>query len=172
MLFRSHGGLLAPHLPADQQPAMLARALTAAAAIRDDSARAQALTALAPHLPPDLLARALTTATAIPNDYYRAQALTGLAPHLPPDLLGEALDATPKMSGVTFAALLQRSRLLPSRDEEAAYLDLLRKSINGPGRGVCLYLITETVPAIAEIGGVRSIEQCVSAVIDVHRWWP
>ena len=46
---------LAPHLPADQQPAVLAQALTAATAIPGDSARAQALTGLAPHLPPDLL---------------------------------------------------------------------------------------------------------------------
>ena len=63
---------------------MLAQALTAATAIPDDSARAQALTGLAPHLPPDLLAQALTAATAIPSDYDRARALTGLAPHLPP----------------------------------------------------------------------------------------
>ena len=47
---------------------MLAQALTAATAIPDDYARAQALTELAPHLPPDLLAQALTAATAIPDD--------------------------------------------------------------------------------------------------------
>ena len=66
----------------EEQPAVLAQALTAATAIRGDSARARALTGLAPHLPPDLLAQALTAATAIPDDDVRAQALTraGAAP--------------------------------------------------------------------------------------------
>ena len=47
---------------------MLAQALTAATAIPGDYDRAQALTALAPHLPADLLAQALTAATAITGD--------------------------------------------------------------------------------------------------------
>ena len=80
---------------------MLAQALTAATAIPDDSARAWALTGLAPHLPADqqpaVLAQALTAATAIPGDAARAWALTGLAPHLPADqqpaVLAQALTA-------------------------------------------------------------------------------
>ncbi len=75
-----------------EQPGVLAQALTAATAIRDVSSRARALTGLAPHLPADLLAQALTAATAIPSDF-----LTGLAPHLPagqqPAVLAQALTA-------------------------------------------------------------------------------
>ena len=71
---------------APARPSLLAQALTAATAITDDHARAQALTALAPHLPADQQPRAgqaLTAATAITDDSARAQALTALAPHLP-----------------------------------------------------------------------------------------
>ena len=81
----------------EEQPALLAQALTAATAIPYDYARGQALAEVGPHLPPDLLAQALTAASAIPDDHYRARALTGLAPHLPADqqpaVLGQALTA-------------------------------------------------------------------------------
>ena len=43
---------LAPHLPADQQPHVLAQALTAATTITDEYSRAEALTGLAPTYPP------------------------------------------------------------------------------------------------------------------------
>ncbi len=167
---------LARHLPADQQPAVLAQALAAATAIDGDPARAIALTWLAPHLPADqqpaVLAQALTAATAIDDDDDRAQALTGLAPHLPADLLAQALEAIPKTSTETLTALLQRSRSVLSRTEDVGYLNLVRESIRRTDRRACLGLLTTVAPAVAEIGGVSAIEQCVHAVIDVHRWWP
>ena len=49
---------LAPHLPADQQPDVFRRALSAASGVQDFS-RESVLTALAPHLPADLLGEAL-----------------------------------------------------------------------------------------------------------------
>jgi hypothetical protein len=162
---------LAPHLPADQQPAVLAQALTATA-IATDSARAEALTRLAPHLPADLLAQALTAATAIADDDLRAGVLTGLAPHLPADLLAQAVKAAPKTGIEPQTALLQRGRSVFPRDQDAMYVDLLRESITGTERSVCFMLLTAAAPAVAEIGGVRTIEQCVNAVSDVHRWWP
>ena len=155
---------------------MLAQALTTATAIRDDSARARALTGLAPHLPPNqqpaVLAQAFTAAAAIPSDYTRAHALTALAPHLSPDLLGQALEAAPKASPETLTALLQRSRSVLAPDENAAYVNLLREGINGTDRIVCSDLLTAVAPDVAEIGGMHAVEQCVHAVIDVHRWWP
>ncbi|MBE3206429.1 hypothetical protein [Parafrankia sp. CH37] len=55
----------------------------------------QALSELAPHLPPDqrgpVLTQALTTATTIDQPYARARALSRIARHLPPDLLPQAL---------------------------------------------------------------------------------
>ena len=76
-----------------EQPAVLAQALTAATAITDDSVRARALAGLAPQLPAELLAQALTAATALADDYARGEALAGLAPQLPVELLAQALTA-------------------------------------------------------------------------------
>ena len=66
-------------------------ALEIARAIADEKYRAEALSALAPHLPPDqqpaVWAEALAATATIANDDFgsRAKALTALAPHLPPD---------------------------------------------------------------------------------------
>ena len=88
---------LAAHLPAEEQPPVLAQALAAATTLTDDHARAKALTGLAPHLPADLLAQALAAAATLTDDFDRAQALTGLAAHLPaeeqPPVLAQALAA-------------------------------------------------------------------------------
>ena len=137
-----------------------------------DRTRAQALTELAPQLPPDLLAQALSAATTIPDDDDRAGALTGLAPRLPPDLLAQALKATPKTSVETLSALLQASRSVLPRYEDAVYVYLLRVSFNGVDREACFNLIASAAEAVSEIGGMSAIEQCVHAVMDVHRWWP
>mgnify|MGYP001491053156 FL=1 len=61
---------------------MLAEALTAARQIGDERARANALRALAPHLPPELLAEALTAALKIGAEGARTNALRALAPRL------------------------------------------------------------------------------------------
>ena len=86
-----------------------------------------------------MLDQALSAATAIPDDANsvragaltggadRAQVLTALAPHLPPYLLAQALEATPKTSIEALTALLQRSRSVLPRDEDAAYVNLLRR---------------------------------------------
>ena len=98
---------LAPHLPAR----LLAQALAAATAITRDYSRAEALTALAPHLPDpaaELLAQALAAATAITSDDRRAEALTALAPHLPeaqrPSVLAQALAAATATTNEQFRA--------------------------------------------------------------------
>ena len=75
---------------------ILKEALAAATTISNEYIRSQALTALAPHLPPGLLNQALA-GTATCSDYRRAEMLAALAPHLPPhqqaDALAQALDA-------------------------------------------------------------------------------
>ncbi len=62
----------------------MGEALAAARAIGDESDRAQALAALAPHLDPQHLGEALTAARAIKSKSARAQALAALAPRLEP----------------------------------------------------------------------------------------
>jgi hypothetical protein len=84
---------LAPHLPAEQQPAVYAEALAAARTIANEYRRSEALAALAPHLPPHLFAEALAAARTIADEYWRSRALAALAPHLPTHLFAEALAA-------------------------------------------------------------------------------
>ena len=69
-----------------------AQGLAYAQQVREFRQRAEALSAMAPHLSDSLLSIALGTALGIQDDYYRAYALSGLAPHLPPELLQQALD--------------------------------------------------------------------------------
>ena len=89
--------LLAPQLPAKQQAAVLAEALAAASQIGAEGARANALRALAPHLPLRLLTKALTAARQIGNKRLRVNTLRALAPYLPAEqeaaVLAEALIA-------------------------------------------------------------------------------
>jgi hypothetical protein len=163
---------LAPYLPADDIP----EAFAAAAAIGNDSDRALALAGLSLHLPANqqsaVLAQALTDVVAIRSGSGRALALMKLAPYLPANLMARALEATPRTSPDTLIALLQRSRSLFTRADDAAYISLLRESIDGTNRRVCFELLRVVAAAIAEIGGTGAIEHCVHAISDVHRWWP
>jgi len=59
--------------------------------IRDESYRSHALSALAPHLPPELLAQAMQAAQGIGREIPRTEALHALAPYLPPELQAQAL---------------------------------------------------------------------------------
>jgi NB-ARC domain len=89
-------GALAPRLPADLLPA----ALELARAVEDQGPLAQALAALAPHLPAvdrrAALADALGLARAVPDPDARAHTLAAVAPSLPArerhDALAEALE--------------------------------------------------------------------------------
>jgi hypothetical protein len=165
---------LAPLLPADQQSDVLAQALSVANAIPDAYFRSEALTVVGSYLPADqqsaVLVQALSAATAISGESSRTR-LTWLARQLPAELLAWSMKTVPKTSAEVLTALLQRGRSVFPRAEDAAYLDLLRESMNGASRSVCLGVLTESTPAIAEIGGTRAIEQCVNAVVDVYRWW-
>ncbi|RMF22823.1 MAG: hypothetical protein D6765_13835, partial [Bacteroidetes bacterium] len=75
---------------------VLFEALDIAREIVDERYRAEALAALAPHLPEkkrqEVLREALEVARAIENEGNRAEALSALTPHLPEALLSEALD--------------------------------------------------------------------------------
>ena len=98
--------LMTVHTSGTHDSTSLAEALAAATTIRDDYARARALTGLAPHLPadqqPGVLGQALAAATIL-SDSDRARALTALAPHLPadqqPGVLGQALAAATTLIG-------------------------------------------------------------------------
>jgi hypothetical protein len=88
---------LAPHLADDRN--LLAEAVVAARETERQSLRAEALVALAPHVPADecavLIAEALEDAGAEENGPNRAEALVALAPHLAgdSDLLAKAFAA-------------------------------------------------------------------------------
>lgn len=159
---------LAPHLP----PNLLAQSLATAKAITDDRERADTLTSLAPHLPHGLLAEALTATATIADWSARARTLANLAPQLPPQLLGEALALTPRTSLDALIAILERASSLLTADEHAAFINLLRKGLDGTNRRTSLTILAQVTPAIAEIGGAVTIQECAGAIADVHRWWP
>lgn len=78
----------------------------------------------------------------------------------------------PRTSSDTLAAILDRGRSVIPREQDIAYVDLLRESLTGTERRICFDVITAVAPAVAEIGGMRAIEQCAAAIVDVRRWWP
>jgi hypothetical protein len=108
-----------------------ARALEVALAIADKEARATALAALAPHLPPHLLAEALAAARTIDDEYWRSRALAALAPHLPaeqqPAVYADALAAARTIADEygRSAALAALAPHLPAEQQPAVYADAL-----------------------------------------------
>jgi hypothetical protein len=89
---------LALQLDVESRRDVLRAALVAIPSIYDydygsAGARADALSALVPHLPLELLPHALAAARAIRGTGARAEALGALAPYLPPELLRKALAA-------------------------------------------------------------------------------
>ena len=165
-------GSLAPGLP----PELFPQALAAVFAMPGGSGRAEALAALAPRLPPDLLAQALAAATAITDNSGRAEALISLVPHLPADqqggALSQALAAASRTGSETRVKVLKTARSAHFRDGSGSYVHLLRDSLSGIDRTVCLRVIEAAAPAISEIGGGAAIQQCVDAIVAAHRWWP
>jgi hypothetical protein len=104
-----------------------ARALEVALAIADKEARATALAALAPHLPPHLLADALAAARTIADEDWRSRALAALAPHLPPHLLADALAAARTIADeyLRSRALAALAPHLPAEQQPAVFADAL-----------------------------------------------
>jgi hypothetical protein len=108
-----------------------ARALEVALAIADKEARATALAALAPHLPPHLLADALAAARTIADEYWRSRALAALAPHLPaeqqPAVYADALAAARTIADEYWRsrALAALAPHLPAEQQPAVYADAL-----------------------------------------------
>jgi hypothetical protein len=127
------------HMPAEQQvkciEALLKagvalpweRTLEVCLAIEDEFHRAEALIALAPHLPPAVLAEALSAARAITDEHSRAEALIALAPHLPPAVLAEALSAARAITdeATRARALCDLALHLPPTDQPAVLAEAL-----------------------------------------------
>ncbi|MGQ9927598.1 MAG: hypothetical protein ACUVS4_12110, partial [Chloroflexaceae bacterium] len=124
----------------------LREALAAARAITDADDRAEALAALAPHLPPDLLREALAAARAITDADDRAEALAALAPHLA---------ATPMAD----AAFLPTLRLLAQR-----------------GRPALLGGLAALAPWLAAVAARAAQPAApallAQAIVDTARCWP
>ncbi|NPA91581.1 MAG: hypothetical protein GXO55_09070, partial [Chloroflexi bacterium] len=113
------------------------------------SLRAEALAALAPHLPEDLMAQALGAARMIASDRYRAEALAALAPHLPQDLMAQALVAARKIRDQDHRALALAA-LAPHlpQDLMAQALDAARKIESAQYRAKALAALA---PRLAEL---------------------
>jgi hypothetical protein len=158
---------LAPWLTTD----MLAEALTAATSPTNMFA-SLTLTVLAPYMPSELLAEAISAAASpVTPSHHRNDIIEGVVFHLPAGLLAPALAATSRTSfpASTLKAILRRSWTISPGNE---YINLLRSSLAGTDRDTCFEIITEATPNIAAVCGTRAIEECTTAIEDVHRWWP
>ena len=119
---------------------------------------------------PTVLAQALAAASMVAD--YCTEMLNGMVPYLPPDLVIEALAASPTTSAEALTAVLKKGNFVLPPEGVPAFVGLLRDGLNGTDRDACLGLIKAVAPTIAEIGGVGAIQQIISAVADVYRWWP
>ncbi|MFN3374162.1 MAG: hypothetical protein ACK44M_11400, partial [Chloroflexus sp.] len=119
-------------------------ALAAARAIKGEWWRAEALGALAPHLPAGLLGEALAAARAIEDAEKCAEALGALAPHL---------------------AELPRAQLYKSWAETLPILAQRR-------RRDLLADLRALTPVIAALGGEKAVAEAARAIADVGQWWP
>ncbi|RMD64661.1 hypothetical protein D6833_04075, partial [Candidatus Parcubacteria bacterium] len=170
------------HLP----ESLLADALHAARGIEIESHRAEALAALAPHLPeeewPQVLAQALAAARSIRNEDDRARALAALAPHLPESLLADALHAArsirdeddraralaalaPHLAQLSCATLY--SLWAGDNDSEGTLAFLAQRT-----RRDLLSDLRALQEVILALGGEAAVAETARAIMDVGRWWP
>jgi hypothetical protein len=126
---------------------VLAEALSAARAIRDEQARAAALIPLAPHLPAGLLSEALNAARAIGDVGYRSRAL---------------------------AALVLRLVVLPSQDLRPLWAQTLPCLAARTRRDLLTDLrsLTPVLLALARRNASTELREVAQAITDVARWWP
>ena len=163
---------LAPFLPE-----LLPEALAAVWEIQfqDEYYLADALSSLAPILPPDLLPEALAAAREIQDDRGRALALNSLAPILPPDLLPEALAAAREIqseSDRTYALSSLADKL--SQIQKTPLFDYWRDTL----QILCVHTrpnllndINILTPVIFTLGGQQAVKDIANAIKDVSRWW-
>src|SRR5262249_36521091 len=120
----------------------------AARAMRDEGARAEVLSGLAPHLgEPErsrALAEALAAARAIRDVESRAEALSGLAPRLVS---------------------------LPGSSLVRLWSNVLHNSSVRERRGL-LSDLKALSPLILALGGPEGAREVASAILDSGRWWP
>ena len=163
---------LARHTTGDEKRAALAEALAAARRVTRDSPDAHisdnGMKELVALLPPDLLAEALNVIIDIQNYQSQGQLLAELIPRLPPDLLVSAVAPARLFGQPMLAALIDRGHELRA---QGGYLDLLRESIDGISRKLCFQVLTYIAPDLHEIGGARTVQECIDAVAKVHSWW-
>jgi tetratricopeptide (TPR) repeat protein len=156
-------------LPEAEQPAVLALALAAAAAISVEPSRGRALKGLAPLLPPGLLEGALAAAAAISSEIRRAEALAGLAPFLPPDVLGQALAAAGALTDDYARAMVLTA--LASHLPVTEQPDVLAQALaaaDGAERGVRGLALDALVPLLP----ADLLPQALAAVTrDSHALW-
>jgi hypothetical protein len=119
------------------------------------------------------MVKALSAARTISSNAHRAKALAALTPYLKPELLAKAAAVNPDGRAELVIAIVSRgtSDLQPFGGDQIL-VNLLRSSIDATTRSACLKSIMAVAPAIAAIGGVNAVRECVEAISDVHRWWP
>jgi len=152
----------------------LGQVLEAARAIRDESKRADVLSALAQRLPM-IAGEALEAARAIEDEEFRARVLSVLAQHLP-DVAGEALAAARAIQvgeyrAEVLSALAQPFIRAGSRECYPSIESMLG-TLFLRARDDLFSNLAALMPVIIHIGTDDTPHEIYEAVRDVTAWWP
>jgi hypothetical protein len=151
----------------DHAAAVLLAEAGAVREINGEKYQAQALVALAPHLPQELLAQALTVAQAIRSEEHRAEALVGMAPHLPKALLAQALTIARAIRWEAYRAeaLVGMAPHLPKA--------LLAEALDGmaprPAEELSAAALTGLAPHLAALGDPAAALAMIQATEDPYQ---
>jgi hypothetical protein len=133
------------------------------------------LTGLAGKLPEGLLAKALDAALSCQFEHYRAMALTGLAEKLP-EALPLALDAALSIQDERYRAEALTA-LMPKFENlsNSVLLNFWQETVKcfcRQTRQQSLRDIAVITPLIFQLGSQAAIQEVVTAIELVTRWWP
>jgi hypothetical protein len=158
---------LAPHLPADQ----LAQALAAATEISDGPECSHALSVLASYLPASRQTQVLATAAVVADNSEHAQTMAWD----PPVSDDEWAKLSNNSDRVRASVVLADGRVVVDQmgaiQDDQAKIKVLRRILAKTDRQTCLNVIMSVAPMIVRLGGASTVEECIKAITDVHRWW-
>ena len=168
-------GLL-PLLSSTEKETILAEALSAVQAIKDERFRTRALTQLAVYLSTEQLTDILAAVQVALSEDIRAQALVELAPHLSPEQLVKSLQMAQAMNDrrnrtPALTALSRHLAQLPLTMLRPCWNQALHSSATHDRNELLLDLEMLT-PVIKALGGADALQETVGAIRDVGRWWP
>lgn len=134
------------------------------------------VSALAGHLervPQALVRHTLAATRALPAHHDMTRMLGLVALHLPQPVQDEVLAEivnSARWTGEAKRAVLRQARTLWSGGVSSEDWAIVRRMIDGDLRG-CQAALAEAIPLVHRAGGTEAVEQCLTAIEAVRRWW-